>query len=338
VRIDLTDTTAPKVQTELMRSSQQLGGLTTGVVLNLIIMTDESDQYDAVKAAAQAATEHPCRILCVIARDRRIGRRLDAEVQVGENAPGQMVLLRVYGELNEHVDSVVTPLLVPDTPVVIWWPGKAPEVPSRDQLGALAQRRITDAAASDFPPARLLQLAAAYTPGDTDLSWSRTTSWRSLLAATLDRPYAAVDEAAVTAEPDNPSADLMRAWLAGRLGVPVSREISPGPGVTEVSFITRDGKIVISRADGSTATISRPGEPDRQAALHRRDVADLLAEELRRLDPDEVYGEALARLAADARASDGLAAGARAADPGETGAAGTGAVDTGAAGTDAAGA
>jgi hypothetical protein len=29
-------------------------------------------------------------------------------------------------------------------------------------------------------------------------------------------------------------------------------------------------------------------------ALHRRDTAELLAEELRRLDPDEVYGETIA--------------------------------------------
>jgi hypothetical protein len=31
-------------------------------------------------------------------------------------------------------------------------------------------------------------------------------------------------------------------------------------------------------------------------ALHRRDTAELLAEELRRLDPDEVYGETLAHV------------------------------------------
>jgi glucose-6-phosphate dehydrogenase assembly protein OpcA len=55
---------------------------------------------------------------------------------------------------------------------------------------------------------------------------------------------------------------------------------------------------VISRVDGRNATLSRPGEPDRYAALHRRDIAELLAEELRRLDPDEVYAETLAQLAA----------------------------------------
>ena len=31
-------------------------------------------------------------------------------------------------------------------------------------------------------------------------------------------------------------------------------------------------------------------------ALHRRDTAELLAEELRRLDPDEVYAETLGQI------------------------------------------
>jgi glucose-6-phosphate dehydrogenase assembly protein OpcA len=266
-------------------------------VLNLIIMTDEADQYDAMRAATHAGREHPCQILGVIARSGRRPRRLDAEITVGESMPGQTVLLRIQGELNEHVDSVVTPLLVPDTPVVIWWPGRAPEAPAADGLGMLGQRRITDAAADEAPRQRLLQLAAAYRPGDTDLAWARTTNWRSLLAATLDRPYAQIAEVTVEAEADNPSADLMAAWLALRLGVPVQQDVSMGPGVTGVSFLTADGKIVIIRLDGRNATLSRPGEPDRSVALHRRDTDELLAEELRRLDPDEVYGETLAELA-----------------------------------------
>ncbi len=300
MRTELTDTTASSVRGALIRASQQMGGLTTGVVLNLVVMTDEADQYDAMKAAGEAGREHPCRILGVIARKPTGPRRLDAEISLGENAPGQTVLLRIYGELNEHADSVVTPLLVPDTPVVIWWPGKSPAAPAADALGRLGQRRITDAAASELPAARLLHLAAGYQPGDTDLAWARTTTWRSLLAATMDRPAGAVYEATVEAERDNPSADLMVAWLTGRLRVPVRREYSDGPGVTEVSFLTDGGKVVINRPDGRNATLSRPGEPDRYVALHRRDVAELLAEELRRLDADEIYGEALATLAATA--------------------------------------
>ncbi|HEX6933325.1 MAG TPA: glucose-6-phosphate dehydrogenase assembly protein OpcA [Streptosporangiaceae bacterium] len=298
MKVELIDTSASTVRNELTRMCKQMGGLTTGVVLNLVIMTDEADQYDAMRAATHAGREHPCQILGVIARTGRRPRRLDAEVTVGENMPGQTVLLRIQGELNEHVDSVITPLLVPDTPVVIWWPGQAPEAPAADALGVLGQRRITDAAADEGPRERLLRLSAGYRPGDTDLAWARTTNWRSLLAATLDRPYAEISEVTVGAEADNPSADLMAAWLARRLGVPVRQEATAGPGVTEVSFVTADGKIVISRADGRNATLSRPGEPDRFVALHRRETDELLAEELRRLDPDEVYGETLAELAA----------------------------------------
>ena len=73
--------------------------------------------------------------------------------------------------------------------------------------------------------------------------------------------------------------------------------MSGGPGITEVKFLVSDGDITISRPDGRTATLSRPGQPERRVALHRREIAELLAEELRRLNPDEIYAEALARFA-----------------------------------------
>ena len=118
--IDLTDTTTRGVLDALTKAREQLGGPATGMVLNLILMTDESAQYDAVRAASLASREHPCRVLGVISRDPNSGSRLDAEIRTGEGAPGQTVLLRLYGPMGLHPDSVVTPLLVPDTPVVTW--------------------------------------------------------------------------------------------------------------------------------------------------------------------------------------------------------------------------
>jgi glucose-6-phosphate dehydrogenase assembly protein OpcA len=296
--IDLTDTSTHAVRDALTRARDQMGGPTTGMVLNLIIMTDESAQYDAVRAATQAGREHPCRVLGVIARNPDAESRLDAEIRTGEGAPGQTVLLRMYGPMGLHADSVVTPLLVPDTPVVTWWPRNGPAIPSGDPLGMLAQRRVTDAASAPEPVEALVALAVGYRPGDTDLSWTRATPWRSLLAATLDQPHGEITGGLVAAEARNPSADLIAAWLSGRLGAPFSRDISSGPGITEVRFTTTDGDITIARPDGRTATLSRPDEPDRRVALHRRDTTELLAEELRRLNPDEVYGEALTRFAA----------------------------------------
>jgi glucose-6-phosphate dehydrogenase assembly protein OpcA len=202
----------------------------------------------------------------------------------------------MYGSLGQHADSVAAPLLVPDVPVVTWWPETAPEVPAKHPLGALAQRRVTDSAAADLPQAMLAALARAYQPGDTDFGWTRATPWRSLLAATLDQPHPPVEAGEVEAEAGNPTADLIAAWLNLRLNIPMRRSVSGGPGITKVTFTTAAGDITVSRLDGRTATLAWPSRPDRMVALHRRETAELLAEELRRLDPDEVYAETLRRL------------------------------------------
>jgi glucose-6-phosphate dehydrogenase assembly protein OpcA len=296
VTIDLTETSTAAIHDALRRARQRHGGPASGMVLTLVIVTDEASQYDAVRAASAAGREHPCRILVVIIRRPDSRSRLDAEIRVGEASPGETLLLRMYGPLGQHADSVVAPLILPDTPVVTWWPDAPPAVPAQDPMGALAQRRITDAASAGAPRHYLAALAAGYQPGDTDLSWTRATPWRSLLAATFDQPSPALRGGTVKAEAGNPTADLIAAWLSARLGVPVLAEVSGGPGITDVSFDTSDGEIVLTRPDGRVAHLCRPGEPERRVALHRRETPELLAEELRRLDPDEVYADALARI------------------------------------------
>ena len=87
--------------------------------------------------------------------------------------------------------------------------------------------------------------------------------------------------------PDRSSSSRVRGQMA------TAREVSDGPGVTAVIFGTSDGEISLTRPDGRLAMLRRPGDPERRVALHRRDTAELLAEELRRLDPDEVYAEAI---------------------------------------------
>jgi glucose-6-phosphate dehydrogenase assembly protein OpcA len=187
----------------------------------------------------------------------------------------------------------VLPLLLPDVPVVTWWPGEGPKAPSQYPLGALAQRRVTDAAAGS---GRLAARSDTYAPGDTDLAWTRLTPWRSLLAAALDQFPATVTRAAVSSEKGNPSADLLAVWLNDRLNVPVSQRSDEGPGITGVELVTDRGVISITRPDGALASLSMPGQPDRPVALRRRELADLVAEELRRLDPDDVYASVLKRI------------------------------------------
>jgi glucose-6-phosphate dehydrogenase assembly protein OpcA len=117
-----------------------------------------------------------------------------------------------------------------------------------------------------------------------------------VIAATLDQQVPPLLAAEVAADPGNPTADLIAAWLSRRLEIPVRRADSAGPGITGVLFNTSAGELSLTRTDGRTAVLSWPGRPDRSVALHRREVAELLAEELRRLDPDEVYAETLQSL------------------------------------------
>ncbi|WP_327253690.1 glucose-6-phosphate dehydrogenase assembly protein OpcA [Streptomyces sp. NBC_01244] len=299
MRTELTDTTSSKVNRALLDARRAIGSPTMGLVLNLLVATDEENAYDAVRAASEASREHPCRIIAVIKRTargshRQRQNRLDAELRVGADAgSGEIVLLRLHGTLNEHAGSVVLPLLVPDAPVVAWWPAEAPAAPARDPLGALAQRRITDAEAAADPVAALDVRGGAYEPGDTDLAWTRLTPWRSLLAAALDQKPLPVTGAAVESEPGNASSELLARWLEDRLGVPVERVATEGPVITRVRLTTTAGEIRVDRPDGVLATLLLPGSPDRKVALKIRSSAELIAEELRRLDADEIYASAL---------------------------------------------
>ncbi len=292
--VELVDTTASEVGATIARERRRAGAGTLGMVLTLVVATDERGHHDAIRAANDAAMEHPCRVIAVIPRAPKEKARLDAEVGVATRRnPGENVVLRLYGGLRDHADSVVLPLLLPDAPVVVWWPGGAPDVPVESPLGALAQRRVTDAAAATKPVAALAARLTCHAPGDTDLAWTRLTPWRTLLAAALDEPFDPITGGSIAAARNNPSAVLLAAWLRRRLDVPVEVRTSRGPGITEVRLVTARGDVSVTRPDGERATLSRPGQPDRRVALPRRITSDLLAEELRRLDPDEVYAEAL---------------------------------------------
>jgi len=294
VIVDLPDTNTNDVNAKLVELREEGGVYAQSRVLTLVIAPDtEAMIEDSIEAANHASREHPCRVILVSPLDRLATEaRLDAQIRVGHDAgSGEVVVLRLSGPLANHASSVVIPFLLPDTPVVAWWPDVAPEVPARDPLGQLAAHRITDATNGADPLACIRSRLHGYTPGDTDLSWSRVTYWRALLASAVDQaPHEPITAAAVCGLKSEPALDLLAGWLASRIDGPVTRTV----GELKVELSRPSETITLARPqDGVTATLTRTGRPDALLPLARRETRDCLAEELRRLDADEIYREAL---------------------------------------------
>ncbi|GAB3568654.1 glucose-6-phosphate dehydrogenase assembly protein OpcA [Spelaeicoccus albus] len=298
--VDLPSTTMVDVSKALVRMRDAGGAVTLGRVLTLVIATGEKNVEEAIAASNEASREHPCRVIVMCAGNRRGSARIDAQIRVGGDAgASEVIVLRGYGPLASPAvhDSLVTPLLLPDAPVVVWWPGKAPAVPAESPLGRIAQRRITDSASADNPGSMLDRLGKAYTDGDTDLAWTRLTPWRAQLAAAMDlRPGMPVTGVSVRGHANSPSTILLGAWLGFALHAPVQRDEVETPGGTRISGVTitaDDAEITLDRITATEAVLTDPSQPDREISLPRRRLEDCLAEELRRLDADDVYGEVL---------------------------------------------
>lgn len=294
VKVNLLDTSTTAVNKKLDELREQAGVITMGRVGTLIIKCDSQTLLEeSIEAANAASHEHPSRVLAVTAVDADSADvRLDAQVRVGGDAgAGEVVALRLSGQLAGHADSVVIPFLLPDIPVVVWWPDIAPPAPAQDPLGKLAIRRITDATNSEDPLSAIRSRLPGYTAGDTDLAWARITYWRALLTSAVDqKPHDEIESALVSGLKTEPALDILAGWLASRIEGPVRRVV----GDLKVELERKSETITLSRPqEGVTATLSRTGRPDALVPLARRETRECLAEDMRRLDPDEIYFAAL---------------------------------------------
>ena len=172
-------------------------------------------------------------------------------------------------------------------------------MPGESALGRIAHRRITDASTQPDPQGALHALAASYTPGDADFAWTRLTLWRAQLAAVLDQPpYEPITGVRVTGAIDSPSTTLLAAWLQLQLDAPDDVRAHAGRGrlarhPRRAPRTRRAAPIELVRDVPGIATLRQPGQPVHDVALPRRNLRDCLADELRRLDPDELYGEVI---------------------------------------------
>lgn len=301
--VDLPNTTTSQISKTLVKIREEGGAVALGRVLTLIISTGLGEEEEAIEAANDASREHPMRVLVVSTSpevpSKAVDAKIDAQIRVGGDAgASEVVVVRAYGDAAIDQESLIMGLLLPDAPVVAWWPGMAPDVVSNSPIGRIAQRRITDAAASRDPLTALARLASGYAPGDTDFAWTRLTLWRAQLAAVLDQPpYQPVTGIEVHGAADSPSTVLLAAWLQLQLKVDPSLGVSDkthgSSGIQGVKLIRKAGTIELERTAPNVATLVQPNQPTHDISLPRRSLRDCLAEELRRLDPDDLFGDVI---------------------------------------------
>ncbi|MGP3534942.1 glucose-6-phosphate dehydrogenase assembly protein OpcA [Microbacterium sp. RD1] len=298
--IDLPDTTVSQISKALVNVREEGGAVALGRVLTLIIVTSHGAEEEVIEAANDASREHPMRVLVVlIDEDADAEPRVNAEIRVGGDAgASEVVVLRAYGAAGSNAESLVTGLLLSDAPVVAWWPADTPPSPAGSAIGRIAQRRITDASAQADPSAWVDDLGSHYSPGDTDFAWTRLTRWREQLAAVLDQPpYEPVTAVEVRGAADSPSTVLLAAWLRLKLGVPVDSAYLPADewasGIKSVRLTRSSGDTLLERPRPGVAVLTQPGQPTHELAFPRRTLRECLAEELRRLDPDVLYGRVI---------------------------------------------
>jgi glucose-6-phosphate dehydrogenase assembly protein OpcA len=299
VIIPLPNTTVADILRALQQAREEGGAVALGRVLTLVITTTEDKVEKVIAAANEASREHPMRIIVINnVSDAHQTVPLNAELRLGGDAgASEVVVLNASDDLVGDPQALINGLLLPDAPMVAWWPDAAPLQMSDTSLGRVAGHRIADTITASNPVELLRVLAEAYEPGDVDLGWTRITQWRALLAATLDTGVdLGIRGASVAGALDNSAPILLAAWLRSELKVPVELVLegkSEMGNIIRAEIMTDAGSIVLERTEPGFARLAQPGQPDHAISLPLRGLGDCLTEELRRLDADIVFGRVL---------------------------------------------
>jgi glucose-6-phosphate dehydrogenase assembly protein OpcA len=298
--------------------------------LNLVAVARTSEEERRVSHTLERmSVHHPSRTLILLAQEQHPTPKLEATVSAFTDVVGprlvanEQVLLHAHGPTAEHLASVVAPLLVPDLPVMLWWPGR-PHYEGRlfNELADLCDRLIIDSddglePGRDF--GRLLHVARRRTAQIAvgDFNWARLLPWRQVAAQFFDpltvrdqlRSIRAV-EAWSGSSGSDAQARLMCGWVQSRLArldVRVDRTLRQDDqapaGLCRLNLRGEGGHTrftITGKPNECLATdmeIDGRSYPERTVRIATRDPADLLAVEMVETGHEATYEEALAAAA-----------------------------------------
>ena len=262
-------------------------------VMNLVVIAGRGEVGERAAAIVEGlAGRHPSRTLLVVPADPDGPAWLDAQVQAhcvlpSDTAPetcSELVYLTCGGESGQHMAGLVTPLLIHDLPVTVWWPGEArlESQQARDVL-ATADRLVVDGSSwRGDGLARLRELARVASTTRTavsDFALARQSRWREAIASTFDMPeflpylrslrrvavtYGTHDETGLAGSTNLVKPLYHVAWMASRLGLHVVKPLAPviGPPAPARhgarSTLSRGYAATLRQGTSDVAVVIRP--------------------------------------------------------------------------------
>ncbi len=266
-------------------------------VMNLVVIARRPEIAERGAATIQALTgRHPSRTIVVQSADPDGPSWLDARVEAHcvlprEDAPetcAETIHLTAGGEAGRHLSAIVTPLIVHDLPVTVWWPGEPPFT-SRAAFDLLsgADRLVVDGSTWNGDGLERMREMAGLLDvtrlAISDFALVRQSRWREAIASIFDDPdflpylgslrriavtYATHDETGAPGSTNIVKPIYHVAWLASRLGMSVVKPLAavaerpaasrskPAPGGRPV--VSRGMAATLSQGRGEVAVVLRP--------------------------------------------------------------------------------
>ena len=254
-------------------------------VLNLVVITRRPEMEERATATiTELAGRVPSRTVVVLSRDPDGPSRLDAIIEAFCVVPrvgaaetcAELIHLAAGGEAGHHLDSLISPLLIHDLPVTLWWPGETPlGLPATRRLVEMTDRLIVDGSSWTGNGLEHLGELAAMIESRTaicDFALIRQSRWREAIASTFDLPeflpylrsirriavtYATHDETGDPAATNIVKPIYHVAWLGSRLGYHVERHLTPtGHGAR--SAVSRAATEAAAGGPGGAGAKSQP--------------------------------------------------------------------------------
>jgi glucose-6-phosphate dehydrogenase-like protein OpcA len=225
-------------------------------VMNLVVVARRPETAERGAATIQALTGlHPSRTIVVQPADPDGPSWIDARIEAHcvmpvAGAPetcAETIHLIAGGESGRHLVALVTPLIIHDLPVTVWWPGEPPfGTRQTNDLFSACDRLVVDGSSWGGDGLdRLGDMAAcAETTGISvsDFAMMRQSRWREAIASIFDDPdylpylhsvrrisvtYGTHDETGAPGSTNIVKPVYHVAWLASRLGMHVVKPLAP---------------------------------------------------------------------------------------------------------------